>query len=105
MKTKVTFVATGFGQVRDIDYFQAFVPTPSPALVKIVTAVVSEHRLNYQVFHFNVSQAFVRAKLDHDINVQLSPGGGCGTMSGKAVRLNRSLYYGLKQNGLQWAGL
>ena len=30
--------------------------------------------------------------------------GGCGDMSGKIVRLNRSLY-GLKQRGYQWAGL
>ena len=29
---------------------------------------------------------------------------GCGDMSGKTVRLNRSLY-GLKQSGRQWAGL
>ena len=29
---------------------------------------------------------------------------GCGDMSGKIVRLNRSLY-GLKQRGRQWAGL
>ena len=30
--------------------------------------------------------------------------GGCGEMSEKIVRLNRSLY-GLKQSGRQWAGL
>ena len=30
--------------------------------------------------------------------------GGCGDMSGKIVRLNRSLY-GLKQSGRQWAEL
>ena len=29
---------------------------------------------------------------------------GCGDMSGKIIRLNRSLY-GLKQSGRQWAGL
>ena len=29
---------------------------------------------------------------------------GCGDMSGKIVRLDRSLD-GLRQNGLQWAGL
>ena len=29
---------------------------------------------------------------------------GCGDMSGKIVRLNRSLY-GLKQSGRHWAGL
>ena len=50
----------------------------------------------------DVAQAFVRAKLDHEIYMKLP--GGCGDMSGNTVRLNRSLY-GLKQSGRQWAGL
>ena len=55
-----------------------------------------------KIFHLDVAQAFVRAKLDTEIYMKLP--GGCGDMSGKIVRLNRSLY-GLKQSGRQWAGL
>ena len=49
-----------------------------------------------KIFHLDVAQAFVRAKLDTEIYMKLP--GGCGDMSGKIVRLNRSLY-GLKQSG------
>ena len=54
------------------------------------------------IFRLDVAQAFVRAKLDAEIYMKLV--GACGDMSGKIVRLNRSLY-GLKQSGRQWAGL
>ena len=52
--------------------------------------------------HLDVAQAFARAKLDHEIYMKLPD--GCGDMSGKTVRLNRSLYC-LKQSGRQWARL
>ena len=100
VKTKARLVAKGFSQVQDVDYFQTFAPTPSSASVKILAAVANEHGL--KIFHLDVAQAFVRAKLDAEIYMKLP--GGCGDMSGKIVRLNRSLY-GLKQSGRQWAGL
>ena len=37
---------------------------------------------------------FVQSELDHEVFMKLPP--GCGSMSGKVVRLNKSLY-GLKQ--------
>ena len=40
--------------------------------------------------------------LTHEIHMKLAD--GCGDMSGKTVRLNRSLY-GRKKSGRQWAGL
>ena len=101
-KTKARLVAKGFSQVRDVDYFQTFAPTPSSASIKILAAVANEQGL--KVFHLDVSQAFfyfVRAKLDADIYMKLPD--GCGDMSGKIVRLNRSLY-DLKKSGRRWAG-
>ena len=99
-KTKARLVATGFSQVQDVDYFQTFAPTPSSASIKILAAVANEQDL--KIFNLDVAQAFVRAKLDAEIYMKLPD--GCGDMSGKIVRLNRSLY-GLKQGGRQWAGL
>ena len=93
-------MAKGFSQVQDVDYFRAFAPTPSSASVKILAAVANEH--GWKIFHLNVAQAFVRANLDAEICMKLPD--GCGDMSGKNARLNRSLY-GLKQIGRQWAGL
>ena len=99
-KTKARLVAKGFSQVQDVGYFQTFAPTPLSASIKILAAVANEQGL--KIFHLDVAQAFARAKLDTEIYVKLP--NGCGDMSRKIVRLNRSLY-GLKQSGRQWAGL
>ena len=44
--------------------------------------------------HFDVEEAFVQSKLDEDVFLRLPR--GYGRLSGKVVRLNKSLY-GLKQ--------
>ena len=93
-------MAKGFSQVQDVDCFQTFALTPSSASIKILAAVANEQDL--KIFHLGVAQAFVRAKLDAEIYMKLPD--GCGDVSRKIVRLNRSLY-GLKQSGRQWAGL
>ena len=86
-KTKARLVSKGFSQVQDVDYFQMFAPTPSSALIKILAAVANEEGL--KIFRLDVAQAFVRAKLDAEIYMKLPD--GCNDMSGKIVRLNRSL--------------
>ena len=60
--------------------------------MRLLSANVCE--LNLDVCHFDVEQAFVQSKLDED--VFLRPPKGCARLSGKIVRLNKSLY-GLKQ--------
>ena len=49
--------------------------------------------------HFDVEQAFVQSKLDEDVFLRLPR--GCGRLSGKIVRLNKSLY-GLKKVFRSW---
>ena len=49
--------------------------------------------------HFDVEQAFVQSKLDEDVSLRLSK--GCGSLSGKIVRPNKSLK-GLKQASRSW---
>ena len=46
------------------------------------------------ILHWDIEQAFVQSELDHEVFTKFPP--GCGSMSGKVVRLNKSLY-GLKQ--------
>ena len=55
--------------------------------------------LNLDVCHFDVEQAFVQSKLDEDVFLRLPK--GCGRLSGKIVRLNKSLY-GLEQASRPW---
>ena len=46
--------------------------------------------LDLDVCYFYVEQAFVKFILDEDVFLRLLK--GCGTVSGKIVRLNKSLY-------------
>ena len=60
--------------------------------MRLLSAIACE--LDLDVCHFDVEQAFVQSKLDEDVFLRLPR--GCGRLSGKVVRLNKSLY-GLKQ--------
>ena len=53
----------------------------------------------FRVSHFDAEQAFVQSSLDEDVFKRLPP--GCGEMSGRIVRLNRS-FYGLKLASRSW---
>ena len=72
VKMKARLMAEGFSQVQDVDYFQTFAPTPSSASVNILAAVAKEHGLT--MFHLDVAHAFVRAKLDVEIYMNLPDG-------------------------------
>ena len=51
------------------------------------------------MYQFDVKQAFVQSKLDENVFLRLPK--RCGSLSGKIVRLNKSLY-GLKQASRSW---
>ena len=63
----------------------------------LLSAIVCE--LDLDVCHFDVDQAFVQSKLDEDVFLRLPR--RCGRLSGKIVRLNKSLYW-LKQASRLW---
>ncbi|CAN0507894.1 unnamed protein product, partial [Discosporangium mesarthrocarpum] len=52
-----------------------------------------------ELIHFNAEQAFLHANIDEEVFVRLPP--GCGDLSGKTVRLHRTLY-GCKQSSRAW---
>ena len=90
-KAKSRLVARGFKQREGIDFVETFAPTVSSFCVWLLSAIACE--LDLDVCHFDVEQAFVQSKLDEDVFLRLPR--GCGHLSGKIVRLNKSLY-GLK---------
>ena len=65
--------------------------------MRLLSAIACE--LDLDVCHFDVEQGFVQSKLDEDIFLRLPK--GYGRLSGKIVRLNKSLY-GLKQVSWSW---
>ena len=91
-KAKSRLVARGFKQREGIDFGETFAPIVSSSCVRLLSAIACE--LDLDVCHFDVEQAFVQSKLDEDVFLRLPR--GCGRLSGKIVRLNKSLY-GLKQ--------
>ena len=66
--------------------------TASSASNRLLAALAS--LLDLDLGHFDVEQAFVQSDLDAEMYVGLVP--GRGSMSGKMVRLNKSVY-GLEQ--------
>ena len=53
----------------------------------------------WDLCHFDAKQAFVQSKLDELVFIRLPP--GCGEISGKVVKLGRSLY-DLRQSSRTW---
>ena len=77
---KARLVAKGFSQIPGVDYHETFAPTPSASSIKLLVATAID--LDLGLFHLDAEQAFVQSKLDS----------GCGGLSNKIVRLNKSFY-------------
>ena len=65
--------------------------------IRLLTAIAYE--LGLDLCHFDAEQAFVQSTLDEEVYLRLPQ--GCGALSGKVVKLARSLY-GLKQASRTW---
>ena len=97
VKAKSRLVARGFKQREGVDFGETFAPTVSSSCVRLLSAIACECDLD--LCHFDVDQAFVQSDLEEDVFLRLPK--GCGDLSGKVVRLNKSLY-GLKQASRTW---
>ena len=65
--------------------------------MRLLSAIAGKCKLD--LCHFGVDQAFVQSDLEEDVFLRLPK--GCGDLSEKVVRLNKSLY-GLKQASRTW---
>lgn len=90
-------MAHGFAQRQGDDFFETFSPCPSVTNIQLLAAIACE--LGWDLGHFDAEQAFVQSNLDDVILLRLPS--GCGGLSGKVVKLGRSLY-GLKQASRTW---
>ena len=75
-----------------MDYLETFSPTANAASIRLIVALAC--KFDCELLHLDIEQAFVQSELDHEVFMKLPQ--GCGSMSGKIVRLNKSLY-GLRQ--------
>ena len=99
-KAKARLVARRFGQQLGVDYFNMVEPTPTVSTIEVVLVITVQN--DWPLYHFDIKQAFVQAKLDTD--VYMKPSYGCGERTGKVVKLDRTLY-GIKQAGRQWSAV
>ena len=99
-KAKARLVARGDMQREYIDFGDLHAPTVASSSVRLLAALACEHDL--ELCHFDIDQAFVRADLAEDVYMRLPE--GCGSLSGKVVKLSKSLY-GLRQASRQWYAL
>ena len=97
VRAKARLVARDFGQREGIDSFDIFSPCPPVMSIRLLAALACELDLN--LWHFDAERVFVQSDLDEVVYIRLPP--GCGALSGKVVRLRRSLY-GLKQASRTW---
>ncbi|CAB1114293.1 unnamed protein product [Ectocarpus sp. CCAP 1310/34] len=85
---KARMVARGFSQIPGIDFHHSSSACPSAASIKTVIAVATEK--GKKLAHWDVKQAYTHAKLKEEIYLRFPE--GCGSMSGKVVKVERALY-------------
>ena len=88
VRAKARLVARVFVQREGINFFETFSPCPSVASIRLLAAIAYE--FGWDLCHFDAEQAFVQSKLDEVVFIRLPP--GCGKLSGKVIKLGRSLY-------------
>ena len=93
VKGKSRLVAKGFMQREGVDFLDTFSPTPVPSSIRMISIAAVQN--DWSLSHWDIEQAFVQSKIDRDIFLKLPE--GCDELSGKIVKLNRSLY-GLRQS-------
>ena len=84
VRAKVRFVAKGYSQVEGVDYFDTFAPIVSTTSIRLVAAMTL--KIEWNLRHLDVDQAFIQSELDTEIFLKLPL--GCGRLSGKVVRLS-----------------
>jgi hypothetical protein len=95
LRFKARLVAMGFTQKKGIDYTLCFSPTPAWDSIRLVLALAGQRYMHVSIF--DVSGAFLHAKMDHELYVTGLPWMTKGTVS----RILAALY-GTKQAGRQW---
>ena len=70
-RAKVRMVTMGYSQVEGVDYFETFAPTASATSNRLEAAMAC--KLDWDLRHLDVDQAFIQSELDTDIHVRQPP--------------------------------
>ena len=101
---KARYVAKGYSQTKDIDYYETYAPTTKMTSVRALMQLAAQN--NYIVHQMDVKTAYLNAPIDCDIYLEQAKGYEvlCENDEPLVYKLNKSLY-GLKQSGRNWNNL
>ncbi|KAF0707421.1 hypothetical protein AaE_013609, partial [Aphanomyces astaci] len=97
-KFKARLVARGFSQRYGVDYSNTYAPVIKQASVRLIYVLAAIFKC--EITHLDFPQAYLNAKTDFDIYIELPEGFDVDTK--KYVGLLRKGLYGLKQSGMLW---
>ncbi|SAM85284.1 uncharacterized protein UBRO_21013 [Ustilago bromivora] len=96
-KFKACFCTCGFSQKEGLDYMEKFAPVVPHNAIQAVLVITA--KFDWELNSFDMKQAYLNAKLEHDI--YLKPPEGTNVLLGKVYKLVKSLY-SLKQFLREW---
>ena len=70
-RAKARLVAKGYSQGEGVDYFDTFAPTASTTSNRLVAAMAC--KLDWDLRHLDVDQAFIQSELDTEIFLEIAP--------------------------------
>ncbi|CAI7894213.1 unnamed protein product [Closterium sp. NIES-54] len=96
---KARYVARGFSQRHEVDYFQTFSPTPKMTTLRVLLHVAAQR--HYELPSLDFSTAFLQGSLHEEIWLRRPPGFTGTFRAGTKWSLRRPVY-GLRQAPREW---
>ncbi|CAI7832332.1 unnamed protein product, partial [Closterium sp. NIES-54] len=96
---KARYVARGFSQRQEVDYFQTFFPTPKMTTLRVLLHVAAQH--DYEWHFLDFSNAFLQGSLHEEIWLRRQPG-FTGSFPVDTQWSLRRPVYGLRQAPREW---
>ncbi|CAI7812770.1 unnamed protein product [Closterium sp. NIES-54] len=96
---KARYVARGFSQRQEVDYFQTFSPTPKMTTLRVLLHVAAQR--DYELHSLDFSTAFLQGSLHEEIWLRRPPGFTGSFPPGTQWSLRRPVY-GLRQAPREW---
>ncbi|CAB4033849.1 Hypothetical predicted protein [Paramuricea clavata] len=98
---KARYVAKGYAQIEDLDFFDTYAPTCKPETFRILLATAA--RKDLYLGQMDVKSAYLHSKIEEEIYLEQPEGFVKKASSGQKLvcKLNKSIY-GLKQAAKNW---
>jgi hypothetical protein len=98
-KYKARWVVKGYLQIYGVNYNETFASTTKPTTIRLLLYIATV--LNYELYQWDIKQAFPNAPIDSTIYVEQPIGFNDKNKPNYVCKLNKALY-GLKQSARQW---